>query len=81
MIRSDLNSPNYVEVKDSATLVEFENRSLSIPGPNAHLMKRVFLDLSPAEILDRKNSMPEQTTIAGISTKFQYICKVEFRHL
>ena len=78
MIRSDLNSPSYIEAKDSTTLVEFGNRSLSIPGPNAHLKKRVFLDLSPAEVLDRKTSMPEQSTIAGISTKFQYICKVEF---
>ena len=75
-LRSYLNSPNYLVVKESATLVEFGNKSLSIPGPNAHLKKRVFLDLSPAEILDRKSSMPEQSTIAGISTKFQYICKV-----
>ena len=77
MIRSDVNSPDYLEVKDSATLKEFGKRHLSIPGTRSKLNSREFIDLHPAEILARKEQMPESSTIAGISTKFEYVCKVK----
>jgi hypothetical protein len=76
MVRSDLNASTYLEVKDSATLQEFGKRHLSIPGSKSKLNTRVFIDLLPEEILARKKDRTESRTIAGISTKFEYVCKV-----
>ena len=77
MIRSDVNSPSYIEVKDSATLQQFGQRHLSSPGSRSNLDSRDFIDLLPDEILARKESMSQAKTIAGISTKFEYVCKVK----
>ena len=76
MVRSDVNSPTYLEVKDSATLQEFGKRNLSNPGSKSKLDSREFIDLLPAEVISRKQDRPDSKTIAGISTKFQYVCKV-----
>ena len=76
MIRSDINSPTYLEVKDSATLQEYGKRNLSTPGSKSKLNTREFIDLLPVEVLARKEARPDSKTIAGISTKFEYVCKV-----
>ena len=77
MIRSDINSPDYLEVKDSLSLQKFGSRFLSKPGTKAQLKSRHFIDLLPELVLARKNR-PEVDggTLDGISTKFQYICTV-----
>ena len=76
MIRSDVNSPDYLEVKDSSTLKQFGEKYLSTPGCKAQLRSRLFVDLLPEEVLARKGEISDTRTIDGISTKFQYICKV-----
>ena len=52
MIRSDINSPDYLEVKDSSSLKEFGDRFLSTPGSKAQLKTRLFVNLLPDEVLD-----------------------------
>ena len=76
MIRSDINSPDYLEVKDSSSLKEFGDRFLSTPGSKAQLKTRLFVNLLPDEVLARKEDIDDTRTLYGISTKFQYICKV-----
>ena len=76
MIRSDLNSPDYLEVKDSSSLQEFGKRFLSTPGAKAQLKSREFINLLPGEVLARKGEIESSATLEGISSKFQYICKV-----
>ena len=77
MIRSDLNSPDYLEVKDSSSLQEFGKRFLSTPGAKAQLKSREFINLLPGEVLARKGEIESSATLEGISRKFQYICKVK----
>ena len=76
MIRSDINSPDYLEVKDSSRLKQFGERFLVTPGLHAELNLREFIDLLPSVVLARKKAVVESKTLDGISTKFQYICKV-----
>ena len=79
MIRSDINSPEYLEVKDSSSLQMFGSRFLSTPGSNAQLKSRHFIDLLPEVVLARKSSTEgEGGTLDGISTRFQYICSVRY---
>jgi hypothetical protein len=77
MIMSDINSPDYLEVKDSSSLKEYGERFLSSPGPKAQLKSRQFVDLLPQEVLARKDDIDDTRTLEGISSKFQYICKVK----
>jgi hypothetical protein len=78
MLRSDVNSPDYLEVKDSASLQQFGQRFLQTPGSRSQLKIREFIDLKPEEVLSRKAKVEDEDsrTLAGISSKFQYICKV-----
>ena len=57
MIRSDINSPDYLEVKDSSSLKEFGERFLSTPGSKAQLKTRLFVNLLPDEVLARKEDV------------------------
>ena len=70
MIRSDINSPNYLEVKDSSSLKQFGERFLTTPGLHSELNLREFIDLLPSEVLARKKVVAESKTLDGISTKF-----------
>ena len=76
MIRSNIDAADYLEVKDSASLQQFGDRFLKIPGSRSQLKLRIFMNLLPEEVLARKNEVGESKTLAGISSKFQYICKV-----
>ena len=76
MVRSDINAAAYLEVKDSASLQQFGEKYLKTPGSRSQLNLRVFINLLPAEVLARKAEVSESKTIAGISSKFQYVCKV-----
>ena len=76
MIRSDINSPEYLEVKDSPSLQQFGSRFLSTPGSKAQLTSRQFIDLLPEEVLARKANRGDGGTLECISTKFRYICSV-----
>ena len=78
--RSDSSSESYHEIKDSQSIVEFGMKNLSAPGKNAGMKERIFLNLKPEDVLNRKTAEsgnPEEgTTYAGISKIFEYICKV-----
>ena len=76
MIRSDINSPDYLEVKDSSSLKQFGERFLVTPGLPAELNLREFMDLLPSVVLAGKKAVVESKTLDGISTKFHYMCKV-----
>ena len=74
---SDSASPDYVEIKDSASVVEFCIKHLSRPGSKAGLDERHFHDIKPDIFLQRKSQALETVkSLAGISTKFQYVCEV-----
>ena len=79
--RSDSTAASYHEIKDSKSVVEFGMKHLSTPGRKAGLKERHFSDLIPSDVLNKKEEdgkKPEEgKTIAGISSKFEYICKVK----
>ena len=78
MIRTNVDSSDYQEVKDSASLTEFGEKYLSTPGSKAQLMSRKFVNLLPEHVLARKDAVKDTGgTLEGISRKFQYICKVK----
>ena len=80
LLRSDSTSAAFKEIKDSKDVVEFGQKNLSVPGSRAGIKERIFMDQLPAEVLSKKaedSTKPEEgKTIAGISSKYEYICKV-----
>ena len=79
--RSDSSAESHHEIKDSKSVVEFGQKHLSKPGKKAGMDERCFVDLRPEDVLKRKEEVSEKPeegkTIAGISNKFEYICKVK----
>jgi hypothetical protein len=80
LLRSDSTAVSYQEIKDSLSVVQFGKRHLSKPGKRADLKERIFLNQNPQDVLQKKEAdkkKPEDgKTIAGISSRFEYICKV-----
>ena len=80
LLRSDVSPASYQEIKNSESVVNFGKKYLSVPGIRAGIKERVFLDQNPSEVLNKKEEdgkKPEEgKTISGISSKFEYICKV-----
>lgn len=75
--RSNIDSPEYIEIKNSASVAEFGKRYLSKPSSKTGIQKRLFKNIQPAVFLERKQEAPDKVkTLAGISTKYQYICEV-----
>ena len=75
--RSDINSPDYIEIKNSASVTLFGKRYLSNPGSKTGIQKRHFTSIQPEVFLERKQEAPDKVkTLAGISTRYQYICEV-----
>ena len=72
--RSDKDSPYYIEVKDSNSVIEFCKKHLSNPGSKTGIQGRLFTSISPSVFLERKKESPD--TFAGISKKYQYMCGV-----
>ena len=72
--RSDKDSPYYIEVKDSSSVIEFCKKHLSSPSSKTGIQARLFTNISPSVFLERKKESPD--TIAGISKKYQYMCGV-----
>ena len=65
---------DYIEVKDSDTFMRFGQQQMSQPGPRALLNNRVFINLLPEEILQRKQEVSEVRKLSGIKSKYEYIC-------
>lgn len=80
LLREHSVSSSYQEISDSMSVVEFGERHLSVPGKKAGLKARIFLNQSPEEVLQKRHVDSEKSgegkTINGISSKFEYICKV-----
>ena len=74
----------YVGVRDSATFVEFGNQQLSQPGRKAKLESRLFLNLSPEKVSNRKAMIGKVGTLTGIQSNYHYFCqpdgKVSYAH-
>ena len=75
--RSNVDDPKYIEVKDSDSVAEFGRQHLSNPSSSSGLQARHFISIPASVFLERKEEVPDKIrTLAGISTKYQYICKV-----
>ena len=76
--RSDSTDPDFVEIKDSASVVKFCKKHLSNPGKKAGLDGRLFYDIRPEIFLQRNaEAIVNVTTLPGISKKYQYVCEVK----
>ena len=64
----------HIEVKDSDSFMKFGQQQMSQPGPWALLNSRVFMNLLPEEALQRKQEAHEVRKLAGIKSKYEYIC-------
>lgn len=75
MMRDDPDSPAYVEVTDSSSACEYGSQQMGVPGPTSGIKKRTFFDLKGEIVKQRKDEIESVKTLAGISTKFEIICK------
>ena len=64
----------YVGVLNSDTLQKFGQQQMAQPGPRAKLETRTFIHLEPEEVLGRKEEVGQVKTLAGIKSKYEYIC-------
>ena len=80
--RSNPSSPDYIEIKNSATVRAFCSKHLSNPSVRSGIQERIFMDIKPDIFLQRKATTIEKVkTLAGISTKYQYVVEVIFNYL
>ena len=60
--------------------MEFCVKHLSRPGSKAAIDERQFFDIKPDVFLARRLETAEKVkTLAGISSKFQYVCEVDLK--
>ena len=77
LARSNASSPDYIEVKDSKSVVKFCTRQLSNPSSKNGIKERIFTDIrSEVFLLRKEEALSKVKTLAGISTKYQYVCEV-----
>ena len=65
----------HVGVKDSQTFTDFGNQQMSVPGQKSKLKSRTFINLQPESVLSRKSEIGKVITLAGIKSKFHYVCQ------
>lgn len=65
----------HIGVHDSESFQRFGAQQLSTPGRKAKLEKRIFIDLKPEEVLQRKRDVGEVGTLPGIKSRYEYICQ------
>ena len=73
-VRHHEDNPGYIEVCDSESFKKFGEQQMSIPGPQSKLKFRKFFNMKPEEIMERKKKVQPVKTLAGIKSKYQYIC-------
>ena len=77
--RSNPGDPGYIEITNSATVIEFCRKHLSTPSSRSGIQERIFMDIKPDIFLQRKaETLDKVKTLAGISTKYQYVVEVIF---
>ena len=75
MVRDNPDDSDYIEVKDSKSVCQFGNKQMAVPGPTSGIKKRTFFDLQGEVVKQRRQDTDEGKTFAGISTKFEILCK------
>ena len=75
MVRDNPDDPRYIEVKDSKSVCQFGNQHMAIPGPTSGIRRKTFFDLQGEVVKQRRLDATEVKTFAGISTKFEILCK------
>ena len=75
--RSNSEAADFIEIKDSRSVIKFCTAHLSKPRSATGIRDRIFTDIRPEVFLQRKEeSSSKVKTLAGISTKYQYVCQV-----
>ena len=74
LVRHPEDQPGHISVHNSQTFQQFGEQQLAQPGPRAKLQSRTFLDMKPEEVKERKRVVGQVKTLAGISSKYQYVC-------
>ena len=75
LVKHPEDQAGYISVTDSQSFQQFGQQQLAKPGPRSKLESRHFLDMKPEEVLERKREVGQVGTLAGISSKYQYVCK------
>ena len=76
---SNTDAPDYIEIKDSASVVKYGRTFLSKPSEKSTMKARYFDDIEQDIFLERRATRKDSVkTLTGISTKFQYVCEVSF---
>ena len=76
---SNTDAPDYIEIKDSASVVKYGRQFLSQPSEKSTMKVRYFDDIEQDIFLERQAMRKDSVkTLTGISTRFQYLCEVCF---
>ena len=75
MVRDNPEHSEYIEVKDSKSVCQFRNQQMAVPGPKSGIKRRTFFDLQGEAVKQRRQDADECTPFAGISIKFEILCK------
>ena len=75
VVRHSEDSATYVDVKDSASFVEWGNHQMAVPGTKSKLESRTFLDMKAEQVEARKAEIGKVCTLPGIKSKYQYVCQ------
>ena len=75
LVRHPEKQFGYIGVKDSSSFQQFGQQQMATPGMKSMLESQIFIDLLPEEVLQRKRTVGSVRTLAGITSKFQYICE------
>ena len=75
LVRHPEEQVGYIGVKDSSSFQQFGQQQMATPGIKSMLESQIFIDLMLEEVLQRKTTVRPVRTLAGIMSKFQYICE------
>ena len=53
----------------------FGEQQLAKPGPRSKLQSRHFIDMKAEEVIERKQEVGKVGTLAGITSKYHYVCQ------
>ena len=77
LVRGNKDASDFIEVKDAESVVKFCSRHLSAPKSRLGIRERFFTTIAAQVFLQRKDeALDKVKTLAGISSRYQYICEV-----
>ena len=74
LVRHPEDEPGHITVHNSETFQQFGEQQLSQPGSKSKLSSRTFIDMKPEEVKERKEKVGKVKTLAGIMSKYHYVC-------